>query len=242
MKIPNNHPRKKSLEERKRIEEGFAKGIVVAAGMIAHGRGEALDYLIGERTHPEAKREIMAAAAQLLLAKNPVISVNGNTTALCAREIVSLAKAIPAKIEVNLFYRTPKRIALIEKEFRKFGVRILAGGADKKIPLLKSKRGMVHGAGIYSADVVLVMLEDGDRTEFLGRMGKIVVAVDLNPLSRTALKANITIVDNVTRALPLLTKSVKSLRGMKSSELERTAKFNNKKSLREMEMIMREGV
>jgi 4-phosphopantoate--beta-alanine ligase len=32
-------------------------------------------------------------------------------------------------------------------------------------------------------------------------MGKTVIAIDLNPLSRTSLSATVTIVDNVTRAL-----------------------------------------
>ncbi|MDP3762556.1 MAG: phosphopantothenate/pantothenate synthetase family protein, partial [bacterium] len=125
MKIPKSHPRRISLEQRHLLEEGFEKGIVAPAGMMAHGRGEALDYLLGEKTSPEAKVQINAAAAMLLLAKRPVISVNGNTTALCAKEIVQLAKAIPAAIEVNLFYRTEKRLKLIEKEFRKRGVKIL---------------------------------------------------------------------------------------------------------------------
>lgn len=50
--------------------------------------------------------------------------------------------------------------------------------------------------------MVLVPLEDGDRTEALRRMGKTVIAIDLNPLSRTSRAANITIVDNVIRAVP----------------------------------------
>jgi len=207
--------------------------------MIAHGRGETFDYLLGERTNSEAKRQIEAAAAKLLLAQRPVISVNGNTTALCAREIVALAKVIPAQIEINLFYRTQKRVRLIEKEFRKLGVAVLAGNPDKKVPGLKSKRALVHGAGIYSADVVLVMLEDGDRTEFLRKMGKFVVAVDLNPLSRTARKSNIAIVDNVTRALPLLAKTIRKFKSKTSKFLQSRARFDNRGSLRKIENIIR---
>ena len=50
----------------------------------------------------------------------------------------------------------------------------------------------------------MVPLEDGDRTKALRKAGKIVITFDLNPLSRTAETANITIVDNVTRAVDLL--------------------------------------
>ncbi len=232
MKIPKNHPRRKSLEQRHLLEEGFAQGIVAPAGMMAHGRGEAFDYLLGEKTSPEAKRQIEAAAAMLLLAKRPVISVNGNTTALCAGKIVELSKAVPAAIEVNLFYRTKKRLRLIEKEFRKFGAKILGSNKTKKIPGLKSKRQFVDPEGIFAADVVLVMLEDGDRTEFLRKMGKKVIAVDLNPMSRTARRADITIVDNVTRAVPLLSKSVKRMKALGLAVAQRTINnYNNEELL-----------
>ena len=40
-------------------------------------------------------------------------------------------------------------------------------------------------------------------------MGKAVVTVDLNPMSRTSRTASITIVDNVVRALPLLLDAVR---------------------------------
>ena len=58
---------------------------------------------------------------------------------------------------------------------------------------------------MFSADVILVPLEDGDRCEALVKMGKTVIAIDLNPLSRTARKATLTIVDELTRALPNIT-------------------------------------
>ena len=40
-------------------------------------------------------------------------------------------------------------------------------------------------------------------------MGKQVITIDLNPLSRTAQTAHITIVDELTRCLPLLTEFVR---------------------------------
>ena len=54
---------------------------------------------------------------------------------------------------------------------------------------------------IEKADLVLVPLEDGDRCEALIRLGKQVIAIDLNPLSRTSRTATVTIVDEVSRAL-----------------------------------------
>jgi 4-phosphopantoate--beta-alanine ligase len=38
-------------------------------------------------------------------------------------------------------------------------------------------------------------------------MGKTVIAIDLNPLSRTARSATLTIVDELTRALPQITRA-----------------------------------
>ncbi|MFV2015620.1 MAG: phosphopantothenate/pantothenate synthetase family protein, partial [Candidatus Heimdallarchaeota archaeon] len=45
---------------------------------------------------------------------------------------------------------------------------------------------------------------DGDRTEALKNNHKKVITIDLNPLSRTAQQADITIVDNVIRVFPIL--------------------------------------
>ncbi len=66
---------------------------------------------------------------------------------------------------------------------------------------------MVQERGMFSADVVLVPLEDGDRCEALVGMGKTVIAIDLNPLSRTARSATLTIVDELTRAVPQITRA-----------------------------------
>ncbi|VVC00288.1 4-phosphopantoate--beta-alanine ligase [uncultured archaeon] len=246
VKIPKSHPRAKSLEERHRLQLGIEKGIVTPTGMIAHGRGEAFDYLLGERTTPEAKKQIEAAAAKLLLARKPVITVNGNTTALCASGIAELAKELGAQVEVNLFYRTEKRARLIQKEFRKFGINAL--GADpkkfKKAPGLGgSKRKLMDSDGTWEADAVLVMLEDGDRTETLERMGKFIIAIDLNPMSRTSRKAGITIVDNVTRAVPLLEKAANRLKKSNKKGLSVIINnFKNKDLLHKSEMWIRRGM
>ncbi len=214
---------------------------MAAEGLIAHGRGEAYDYLLGERTTKTAQRAIRAAAAMLLLSKRPVISVNGNTAALCPREIVELARSTGAAIEVNLFYRTEEREQAIRSELEKHGGRNILGvgpRASARIPELQSERRRVDPEGIYIADTVFVPLEDGDRTEALAKMGKRVITVDLNPLSRTAKTAHITIVDNITRAMPALIETsskIKSSRSLKNI----VESFDNKKNLRESIKIIR---
>ena len=80
-----------------------------------------------------------------------------------------------------------------------------------QLSYIDSHRKFVHPEGIFKADVVFVPLEDGDRCEALRKMGKDVVTVDLNPMSRTAKQASITIVDNVVRALPLLCEKIRAL-------------------------------
>jgi 4-phosphopantoate--beta-alanine ligase len=65
------------------------------------------------------------------------------------------------------------------------------------------------------------MLEDGDRTIALRAANKFVVAIDLNPLSRTALAGSFTIVDNLIRSIPLMTSTAKRFIEKDSSELER---------------------
>ena len=73
VEIPRSHPRYESLLIRERLVGGFKEGYVVPQGLIAHGRGECFDYIIGERTIEPALKAVEAAAAALLLAKYPVI-------------------------------------------------------------------------------------------------------------------------------------------------------------------------
>jgi len=222
-KIPKSHPRYYSLLTREKISKAMKKGLVHETGLIAHGRGEAFDYLIGEKTQIFADKAEKVTAAALICAQNPVISVNGNVVALVPSECVSLADSIPAKIEVNLFHRTSNRIKKIKEELKKVGaVEVFGSKADSKIPGLDHDRCLCDSDGIFSADVVLVPLEDGDRCNALKDMGKTVIAIDLNPLSRTAKNASITIVDNVTRAIPNIEKWVKRFKN--KSELESLVK------------------
>ena len=232
--VSKTHPRYDSLKLRARMVEAYKAGILADSGLIAHGRGEAFDYLIGERTSKAAENATEAAAAALLLSEHPVISVNGNTAALAPREIVELAQLLAAPIEINLFYRTPERMKAVEMALRDAGAREVLGREknSEHILGLEGPRSRASKEGIYKSDVVLVPLEDGDRAQALINNGKQVITIDLNPLSRTAKTATITIVDNLVRALPNLIKEVKRHKNMDRSKLkEITENFNNRKNL-----------
>ena len=203
--VPTSHPRYTSLRLRDAIVSGVESGITSPHGLIAHGRGEAFDYLLGEQTHAFASQAIRAAAARLRTAKHPVLSINGNTAALVPDDIVQLSQAIPAPIEVNIFHASGDRERAIAAHLKQAGAEVvLLPDPEVVLDHIDSNRRFVHPKGLAVADVVFVPLEDGDRCEALVRAGKEVITVDLNPLSRTAQQATITIVDNVTRALPVL--------------------------------------
>ena len=235
MKIPKNHPRYESLMLREKIVSGAEKGIASLAGLVAHGRGEAFDYLIGEKTTKSAKKSIEAAAVSLLLAKNLVISVNGNTAALVPKELIQLSRLLNAKLEVNIFHPSKKREIKIKNHLIKNGAReVLMPQKNTKVKFISSNRKYVNPDGILKADVVFVPLEDGDRTEALVKNKKKVIVVDLNPLSRSARKATITIVDNITRAVPLLIKTIRQYKKFNEIRLQKIIKdYNNKKILKE---------
>jgi 4-phosphopantoate--beta-alanine ligase len=196
------------------MKDSVAAGLVHPTGLIAHGRGEAFDYLLGEQTPPEAVEAIQEAARRIRAAKRPVLSLNGNVVALAAAACDAIARAWPSiTLEVNLFHRTPGRVAALVAAMEKAGAiqgTVLGAKPDYRIPGLESDRALCCRAGIGLADVVLVPLEDGDRCQALKKMGKTVIAIDLNPLSRTARAADITIVDELTRALPLLDKAIRA--------------------------------
>lgn len=202
--IPEDHPRHRSLAVRESLARYAKEGVVTLEGLTAHGRGEAFDYLIGEKTMESALLAERTAAALLYSAHFPVISVNGNTAALAAGDIADLQKISGARVEVNLFHRTPQRIEKVTKLLEDSGVVVMGGSAERLLPL-SHERAYCLRHGIYGADVVLVPLEDGDRCEALVSMGKTVIVIDLNPLSRSARYASLTVVDELTRALPRIT-------------------------------------
>ena len=53
--ISKSYPRYKSLQIRERLVKGVKEEITSLAGLAAHGRGEAFDYLLGEKTTKSQK-------------------------------------------------------------------------------------------------------------------------------------------------------------------------------------------
>jgi 4-phosphopantoate--beta-alanine ligase len=243
VEVPESHPRYESLLTRHRIEAGVAKGITSQQGLIAQGRGEAYDYLLGERTIPSADEAARVAAAHLLLADHAVLSVNGNVAALVPGETVELAAATGADIEVNLFNRTPERMQAIADHLRDHGATDVKGlTADGRIPGLDHERAKVDADGIGDADVVVVPLEDGDRAEALAEMGKTEIVVDLNPLSRSAQTATVPIVDNIIRAMPTMTRHARDLADADEETLRGiVAAFDPEAALDAAEAAIRDG-
>ena len=142
-----------------------------------------------------------------------------------------------SKIEVNLFYSSEKRKKAISKILKKSGAKQILGMDKKQSAKLKgidSARRIVDKNGIFSADVVLVPLEDGVRTIALKKAKKKVITFDLNPLSRTAQTADVTIVDNVTRAMKLLVSE--------SKKSGRKVTFDNKKNLKSSILEIRKNL
>ena len=247
--VPDSHPRKISLERRYKLEAAAEEGLLAGTAMIAHGRGEAFDYLLGEQTIPIANDATTQAAILLKSAVRPIISVNGNTTILAGDELVSCAALLSCPIEVNIYYRTDERISGLIGHLENCKKRvaatppnnwtrsveewsstvnrviILGDFAEGRIPGLDGPRATCDVNGILAADTILVPLEDGDRCEALVNMGLKVIVVDLNPLSRSSLMSTIAIVDDVTRFSKNLQEKL-----LNFQRLKRT-KWENKKAL-----------
>lgn len=235
IEIPPDHPRKVSLETRETIIEGHESHVVTTAGLLAHGRGEAFDYLIGEKTTELAELAARAAVAAMLSAEHPVISVNGNVCSLVPEDTVELSEICKAPMEINLFYYRKEREEAIKDALFAAGAKEVLGTHDRPsatIPELSSNRRKVDPEGIGAGDVILVPLEDGDRTEALKAIGKFVITIDLNPMSRTAVYSDITIVDNIIRALPLMVELARDMKDLPKEELLQIVKnFDNTENL-----------
>ena len=243
--IPKNHPRYLSLITREKIVQGTKYGLLAPSAQIAHGRGEAFDYILGEKTLKSAQNAIHRTALLLLVAKHPIISINGNTAVLVREDLLTLAEILdqkrktPCPLEINIFYRTPERMKnlltfISEKNIH--NIPILGYKEDARIPGLSSERAKCDSDGIFTADVVFVPLEDGDRCEALRKMGKMVIAVDLNPFSRTARTASITIVDNIIRVVPALIHELEAI-SLTQEQIKNYLEqhpFDNAQNLREI--------
>lgn len=202
-----SHPRYRSLLMRHRLEIAAKKGMLADSALIAHGRGEAYDYLIGEQTIESADFATKVALRCLKEGTHPVLSLNGNVVALAGDEMLQLADLLDCPVEVNIFYRTPERMTALLSDLDErnkrlgLGVEILGANPDAEIPGLKGPRAKCESKGILQSDVLLVPLEDGDRCQALVAMGKTVIVIDLNPLSRSSQTGTITIVNEVTRCI-----------------------------------------
>jgi 4-phosphopantoate--beta-alanine ligase len=237
IEVPRDHPRYESLAIREKIIEGMHDKIVAEAGLIAHGRGEAFDYILGEKTPEFALKQEELAVITLLLSNRPIISVNGNVAILCPIDIIKLSKELNAPLEINLFYRTRDRELAISKILKKAGAKIIFG-IEKQyqttIPEISHQRRIVDSRGIAISDCVFVPLEDGDRAHALRQMGKEIVTVDLNPLSRTSLAASVSITNNIIRAVREMVSFTDKWKGKSRKELELAkSEFNNVKLLQE---------
>ena len=235
MNIPENHPRYRSLMTRERLVELVEKGLVTPTGLISHGRGEAYDYLMGERSIGSSLVSEKAAAAYLLKADNPVVCVNGNAAALDPKGLIALTEAIPAKMEVNIFHRSEERMERLIAFLKDEGAHdVLGKDPDARIEGLSSDRALCTREGIYDSDVILVPIEDGDRAEALARMGKVVISIDLNPLSRTSCAATVSISDEMSRALNNIISYIGELKGHED-EIDRVIEgFSNNDNRKDM--------
>ena len=240
--IQPEHPRSESLKIREKLANGLKNGLVSPEGLAAHGRGEAFDYLLGEKTTEPAEEAIEAGAASIVKAEDPVFSVNGNVSALVPDEIGRLSKETQVKIEVNLFHKSKEREKRIATHLENHGVENVLGIEEEhsaKIPEIESEREIVDKRGQKIADSIVVPLEDGDRTEKLVKKGKKVISIDLNPMSRTAQSSQITIVDNLIRTMPLLIEKIKELRDLSSNKIDEIIKgYDNEKNLGKTTDIM----
>ncbi|MDE0707509.1 MAG: phosphopantothenate/pantothenate synthetase [Candidatus Poseidoniales archaeon] len=250
--VPKSHPRYASLMARKRLTDAAAAGMLAESALIAHGRGEAFDYLLGEKTCDAARHAICETAARLISAERCVISVNGNTVALAGPQLIACAAVLNCPVEVNIYYRTPERMEALISALNKqqeesaelypelaakiASVQILGAHPDGRIPNLEGPRANCHFEGILSADTILVPLEDGDRCEALIAMGKTVCVIDLNPLSRTARTASVTIVDELTRCIPIL------LEQLMSGSISHDENWSNQQNLQDAIAVMLRGL
>ena len=240
--VPASHPRYESLRIRDAIVAGVEKGVASIHGLVAHGRGEAFDYLLGERTRGFAREAVDAAAALLATARHPVVSVNGNAAALVPGELAALAGALGAPLEVNVFHASKEREHAIRKHMQEHGAcDVLMPTGRAVLEHLDSNRRFVHPNGIHAADAVFVPLEDGDRCRALVKSGRRVVTVDLNPMSRTSRLATVTIVDNVVRAMPLLIERIVAYRADPGTARAVIGRYDNTRVLRAAEAAIRAG-
>jgi len=68
----------------------------------------------------------------------------------------------------------------------------------------------------------------------LSKSGKSIITIDLNPLSRTSKMSDVSIVDNVVRSIPFMSKIAKDLKQQNTNLLKDLIKdFNNEDNLKD---------
>ena len=126
------------------MAEGVKKGYTSSQGLIAQGRGECFDYLLGERTtalgrggHESSRGPAApggAAGAERQRQRG---------RALAAEEMVALADALSIPLEVNLFHRSEERVKKIADLLREKGAKeVLGEHPDASVPGLEHARAL----------------------------------------------------------------------------------------------------
>ena len=111
---------------------------------------------------------------------------------------------------------------------------VLGREPDARIPGLSSERALCTEEGIFNSDVILVPIEDGDRAEALVKMGKVVISIDLNPISRTSKTATVSISDDISRALENIRRFAIDLKKNPERIVEVLDAYDNSRTRREM--------
>ena len=71
-----------------------------------------------------------------------------------------------------------------------------------------------------------------DRAEALVAMGKKVISIDLNPLSRTSKAATVPVCDEISRAIENISRFVDELRGDRETIIKTLDDFSNQENRR----------
>jgi 4-phosphopantoate--beta-alanine ligase len=128
-------------------------------------------------------------------------------------------------------------VKIITQLYKDHGYKEILGSLDDDIEYLneiKNSRSSASKTGIYSADTILIPLEDGDRAEILKKSGKNIITIDLNPLSRTSKMSDVSIMDNIVRAIPFMTKIAEDLKTQdKEILMELVNEYDNDENLKE---------
>jgi len=210
--IPKDHPRYKSLVTREHLAECARTGIVSLEGLTSHGRGEAFDYLLGEKTSESALLAGKDCGGPAPHRKTPgALRERQHRGACGTRNRASPEGKRGARRGQPLPPDT--RTGTADRDGSSaMPVRTVFSGRSRSA----SSRSPTTGPFCRREGCLLPMsCLSRSKTATAARcsvgMGKKVIAIDLNPLSRTAKTATLTVVDEVTRALPEIAQACTAL-------------------------------